>query len=62
MGNKKYYARGSKIEYLINYLGSHKNSKKKTLSGCIIQKIENSVVIYPENQWNNFKLTQIDTC
>ncbi len=50
VGNKKNYARGSKIESLINYLRSYKNSKKKTLSGCMVQKIENSVIIYPENE------------
>ena len=49
VGNRKFSARGSKVENLINYLKSKKNLKKKTLSGCIIQKINNSVIIYSEN-------------
>ena len=45
---KNFYSRGSKVENLINYLRSSKNVKKKTLSGCIIQKFEKSVIISPE--------------
>ena len=48
VGKKNIYSRGSKVENLINYLRSSKNIKKKTLSGCIIQKFEKSVIISPE--------------
>ena len=48
VGKKKSYARGLKVENLINYLRSTKKNKKKTLSGCIIQKLEKSVLISPE--------------
>tara|TARA_Y100001970_G_scaffold36977_1_gene45634 strand:- start:5172 stop:6221 length:1050 start_codon:yes stop_codon:yes gene_type:complete len=45
---KKYYAsRGKSIDHLIKALKS-KNFKRTTLSGCIIEKISNSVKIYPE--------------
>ncbi len=48
VGKKNSYSRGSKVENLVNYLKSSKNTKKKTLSGCIIQKFEKSIVISPE--------------
>ncbi len=48
VGKKDSFARGVKVENLIKYLRSINNYSKKTLSGCIIQKIENSVIIYPE--------------
>ncbi len=48
VGKKKSYARGLKVENLINSLRSTKKNKKKTLSGCIIQKLEKSVLISPE--------------
>ena len=48
VGKKNTFARGSKVQNLIKYLRSAKNYSKKTLSGCIIQKIENSVIISPE--------------
>ena len=50
IGKRSFFARGTKIQNLINYLRSTDNFKKKTLSGCIIQKIENSVIISPENK------------
>ena len=50
VGKRKSYARGSKIENLINHLRFDKKKEKKTLSGCIIQKINNSVTIYKENK------------
>ena len=50
VGKKNTFARGEKIKRLIKYLGSIKNYSKKTLSGCIIQKIENSVIISPEKR------------
>ena len=48
VGKKNFFARGFKVENLINYLRSKKKNKKKTLSGCIIQKLEKSVLISPE--------------
>ncbi len=50
IGKKSSYARGVKIQKLLKYLRSTNNYKKKTLSGCIIQKFENSVIISPENR------------
>ena len=50
VGKRKTYSRGAKVQNLLNYLRFAKNSKKKTLSGCIIQKIENSVIISAENK------------
>ena len=50
VGKKNTFARGTKIESLLNYLNSRNCYNKKTLSGCIIQKVENSVVIFPENK------------
>ena len=48
IGKKDTFARGAKVENLLKYLRSTNNYSKKTLSGCIIQKIENSVIISPE--------------
>ena len=48
-GKKNTFSRGSKIINLIKHLKITKNDTKKTLSGCIIQKIEKSVIISPEN-------------
>ena len=46
--SKKYYPpRGKKILNLIDDLKSNK-IKKRTLHGCIIEKIQNSVLISPE--------------
>ncbi len=50
VGNRNVYARGIKIENLLKNLRFNKKYLKKTLSGCIIEKIENSVIIYPENR------------
>ena len=49
IGKKSNYARGAKIENLLNHLRSNNKYIKKTLSGCIIQKLENSVTISSEN-------------
>ena len=49
VGKKKSYARGVKVQNLLKYLKFSKNFKKRTLSGCIIQKIENSLIISAEN-------------
>jgi len=48
VGKKDTPTRGAKVENLLKYLRSINNYSKKTLSGCIIQKIENSVIISPE--------------
>ena len=48
IGKKKTFTRGSKVVNLLKYLKSSNNYSKKTLSGCIIQKIEKSVVISQE--------------
>ncbi len=48
VGKKNTYARGAKVENLLKYLRSINNYSKKTLSGCIFQKLENSVIISPE--------------
>jgi len=45
MGNKAGYARGKKILSLINDINSSKNFKKKTLSGCIFEKVNKSTII-----------------
>ena len=50
VGKKQYYTRGVKLKNLIENLRSSKKYKKKTLSGCIIQKIQKSVIISPENR------------
>ena len=50
VGKKDTFARGAKVENLLKYLRSINNYSKKTLSGCIIQKVENSVVISPEKR------------
>ena len=52
VGKKNTFARGSKVQNLIKYIRSAKNYSKKTLSGCIIQKIENSVIITHEKRYN----------
>ena len=50
VGKKDTFARGAKVENLLKYLRSNNNHSKKTLSGCIIQKLENSVIISSENR------------
>ena len=50
IGKKDTFARGAKVENLLKYLRSNNNHSKKTLSGCIIQKLENSVIISKENR------------
>ena len=49
IGKKNTFARGAKVESLLQYLKSTSNYSKKTLSGCIIQKLDNSVIISSEN-------------
>ena len=47
-GSKKSFARGKKILNLLNDINLNKNFKKKTLSGCIFEKINKSIVISKE--------------
>jgi len=47
-GNKKSFARGKKILNLLNDINSNKNFKKKTLSGCILEKVNKSIIISRE--------------
>ncbi len=50
VGKKNTLPRGVKVENLLKYLRSSNNNSKKTLSGCIIQQFENSVIISPEKR------------
>ena len=45
---KKSYPRGKKVVALLNSLRFSNKYLKLTLSGCIIEKIHDSVIIYPE--------------
>ena len=47
VGNKHYYSRGDKVLRLINTINS-KNDFKTTLGGCMIKKINNTVIISKE--------------
>ena len=49
IGNKPNFTRGSKLTALLSRLRSKTNKLKFTLSGCIIEKINKSAIIYPEN-------------
>ena len=49
IGGKYYASRGKSINQIINQIDS-KKFRKFTLSGCIIENINNSVVIYKENE------------
>ncbi len=48
IGNKASYTRGKKILNLISNINSTKNFKKKTLSGCIFEKVNKSIIISQE--------------
>ena len=48
IGNKKNYPRGKKVVAIVDSLKSSKKNAKFTLSRCIIEKISDSVIIYPE--------------
>ena len=50
ISNKKNYPRGKKISGLVASLRFSNKNVKFTLSGCIIEKISNSVIIYHENR------------
>ena len=49
VSGKYYPARGKKVSNLIKDI-QNKNFKKSTLSGCIIEKIDNTLMIYKENR------------
>ena len=48
-GNKLSYTRGKKILNLVKNIKISKNFKKKTLSGCIFEKINKSIIISRES-------------
>jgi len=50
ISKKKNYPRGKKVISLINFLKFSNKKVKLTLSGCIIEKIKDSVIIYPEKR------------
>ena len=50
ISKKKNYTRGKKVISLINSLKLSNNKVKLTISGCIVEKIADSVIIYPENR------------
>ena len=47
---KKNYPRGKKVNSLIDSIKFSNKNVKLTLSGCIIEKIQDSVIIYPEKR------------
>ena len=47
IGNSYYPPRGKNVQNLIRSLNT-KKFKKATLSGCIIEKVNNSIKIYKE--------------
>jgi len=47
IGKKYYYPRGKSVDYILTGL-EDKKLKKMTLAGCVIEKINNSVIIYKE--------------
>ena len=49
IGNKISYTRGKKLLNLINNIKTKKNFKKQTLSGCIFEKVNKSIIISREN-------------
>ena len=49
IGNKISYTRGKKVISLIKYIKNTKNFKKQTLSGCIFEKVNKSIIISREN-------------
>ncbi len=49
IGNKNKYTRGTKINNLIKYINFSKNFKRRTLSGCIFEKVNKSIIISREN-------------
>ncbi len=50
ISKKKNYPRGKKVVGLLDSLKFSNKNVKLTISGCIIEKINNSVIIYPEKR------------
>ena len=50
ISKKKNYPRGKKVISLLNSLKFSSKKVKLTLSGCIVEKIKDSVIIYPEKR------------
>ena len=48
LGDKKNYPRGKKVVNLLNLLNSSNKASKFTLSGCLFEKINETVIIYQE--------------
>ena len=48
-GNKVSYVRGKKLMNLINNIKASKSFKKQTLSGCIFEKVNKTIIISREN-------------
>ena len=55
VGNRKFSCKRCKSRKFNKLFKIKNNYSKKTLSGCIIQKINNSVIIYSEKTENNLK-------
>ena len=49
LNNKNNFTRSKKIDLLINNLKTSTHDQKFTLSGCIIEKVNKTVLIYKEN-------------
>ena len=50
INKKKNYPRGKKVARIVDSLKFSDNNVKLSLSGCIIEKINDSVIIYPEKR------------
>ncbi len=50
LGYKKHYARGKKITNLLKSLSLPNKRDKFTLSGCVVEKVSDSVVIFKEKR------------
>ena len=50
ISRKKNYPRGKKVISVIDSIRSSSKNLKLTISGCIIEKIQDSVIIYPEKR------------
>ena len=50
ISKKKNYPRGKKVLGLLDSIKFSNKNVKLTLSGCIIEKIQDSVIIYPEKR------------
>jgi len=49
LGNKKKYTRGNKVLNLMKNINSSNIFKKMTLSGCIFEKVNKSIIISRES-------------